>query len=397
MPQATYRRFIGIARELGRSSLAAATNVGATSLTLNLPISGAFTATSKITIYDGANTEVVTASAWAPGTGVLTVGATANAHGPGCLVTTVGAASAGPSDYIPVTKFDPFDNVTLLEDNGWRGSVGMPYDLISGIRHGEIDISGDVFPDTYGYYIGGVLGDVTFTASTPNTHAIALKNSGDTQPSTFQLTDVYLPNVGTGVVRQYGSVVFSEVTLKFTAEGMLSYDAKAMANASGLVALPTASFSAIVPLPTYVGSVTVNSVVSPLLVDGQVSIKRNVEVIHNIDGSPDPYKVWAGEATVDGNLTVITEDETFLNYYLNNTKPPLDLNFSTGSGASLLGVRYHLNKCGLKNGKPNASKSHLEHTFDLTGVMNTTDAGASGGYSPCKVTLSNAKATGTFG
>src|SRR5581483_1796324 len=103
-------------------------NAGATTINLSDPTG--FTGTSKVTIYDGANTEVVTASSLAGN--VLTVGATANAHPNLCLVTTVGAASAGPTDFIAVTKFDPADSVAMLEDKGWRGSQVEAYDLVAG-------------------------------------------------------------------------------------------------------------------------------------------------------------------------------------------------------------------------------------------------------------------------
>lgn len=394
MTTATYSRYIGIARELGRSTLAASVAGGATTLNLNT-IYGTFAGTAKITIYDGANTEVVTASAVAGS--VVTTSATAHAHPAGCLVTTVGTASAGPTDFIPVTKFDPLDNVNELVDAGMRGAPGTEYDLVPGVRHGEIDISGDVFPDTVGYFALGILGDVVFTSGTPNTHAGSLLNSGTTQPPTWQLTDIYLAAGGAVTTRQYGSAVFSEFTAKYTADGMLSYDAKAMSVASGVVAKPTASFSTVVPLPAYTGIVTIGGTATPLVVDGQVSIKRSVNPIPNLSGSPDPYLIWGGPVTVDGSLMAIAEDETFLNYYLNATKPTVDLNFFTGSGASLLGVKFHMNKCAMDTSKPDASKDWMQFSSTFKGLLNTTDAGASGGYSPIKVTVSNAKATGTFG
>ena len=393
MPTATYSRYIGIARELGRSTLSAAVAGGATTLNLNT-IQGTFANTAKITIYDGANTEVVTASAIAGQ--VVTVSATLHPHGAGCLVTTVGTASAGPTDFIPVTKFDPFDNPTRLIDAGWRGAPAAEFDTVDGVRHGEIDISGDVFPDTFGYFASGMLGDVVFTSGTPNTHAISALNSGSQQPTTWQLTDVYLANSSV-TTRQYGSCMFSELTTKFTAEGMLSYDTKALSYASGTVSKPTASFSSVVPLPAFTGIATIGGTVTPLIVDGTVSIKRSVNPIPNLSGSPNPYLVWGGPLTVDGNLAYIAEDETALNYTLNVTKPSVDLNFSTGSGASLLGVKFHMNKCDHDTTKPDASKDQMMFASTFKGLPNTTDAGASGGYSQIKVTLSNTKPTATYG
>lgn len=394
MPNATYRRFIGVARELGHSGLAANAAAAATSIVVNNATG--FSATSKVTIYDGANTEVVTASALTGTT--LTVGALAHAHSAGCIVTTVGTASAGPSAWAPVTKFDPKDDRTRMVDAGWRGSVAASFGLIDGVASSDVSISGDFFPDTTPFFLLGVLGAVDFTAGTPNTHLGALKNTGTTMPSYLQLTDVYLPNVASGVVRQY-SVRMTDFSLTFTADGMLSWDATASGDASGLVALPTSSFSTVVPLPAYVGVIQVGGVFTPLIVDGSIDWKRDPDIINNVDGNQSPYDVFLGPLDVTGKIQVIAEDETFLIDFENNTQPSLDLLFSNGlTGASLLSMEVFFNQIGFPDGSPDGSKDHLEFALDFQAIANSTDANTSGGgLSPGRVTVKNTLPTATYG
>lgn len=393
MAKATFRSFIGIARELGRTTVSSAIgNAGATSIAL-VDATG-FSATSKVTIYDGANTEVVTASALVGST--LTVSATLNAHTtPGLLVTTVGTASAGPTDYLPVTKFDPADNQTFAEDKAWRGSLGDINDLVAGPRSAAMDFSGPLYCDTFGYLLGGLLGDVVFGAGTPNTHTFSALNSGTGQAPSYQLTDFYGANT-----RQWGGVQFSDIDLKATGDGLVTWDCKGLSYASGVVATPTSSYSAVRATPGYAGITTVGGTVlsGPAgLKSIDLSIKRAVELIPCIDGGPDPLRVWDGLVGVTGKATYVVDDDTFLNYYLNNTQPALDIAWNIGTGAAQLGLTLHLSSAAHHVAKTMRGQAYVTTEADLIGVANTTDAGASGGRSPIKCTLRNAKISGTYG
>jgi hypothetical protein len=389
MPKHTFKTVLGIAKEVGRTTAVGAIgNAGATTITLSDPTG--FSSTSKVTIYDGTSSEVVTASALVGST--LTVGATANAHTtPGLLVTTVGTASASPTDYIPVTKFDPSDDLTFLEDKGWRGSMVETYDLISGPRQGSIDIGGDLFADTFGYYLGGIFGDVVFGAGTPNTHTFSTLNSGQGQPVSYQITDYY-----GNTAHQYGGVQFTELGLKASGDGLLTYDVKASCYASGTVATPTPSYSTVRATPGYSGVVTLAGTVIDRLSTFDVTFKREVDAIMNIDGGPDPFRIWSGAVTVDGKASYIVDDDTYLNYYLANTQPSLSIAWNIGSGASQVGLTVQMTKCAHKTAKENRGKNYVAIDADISGLANTTDAGASGGYSPAKVILRNSTATGTY-
>lgn len=391
-PASTFRSFVGIARELGRST--AVTAIGAAgATTITLDDATGFTNTSKVTIYDGPLTEVVTASAVAGN--VLTVSATANAHlTPGVLVTTVGTASAGPTDYIKVTKFDPADDQNFAEDRGWQGSPADLFDLIATNRSSTLDFSGDLFCDTFGYMLSGVFGDVVFTGGTPNQHAFALLTTGTGQPATFQITDF------TGATaRQYGGVRFDELTVKASGESLVTWDCKGKAYASGAVSTPTPNLSLIRATPGYAGSVTLAGAATAKLLTFETTFKRQVDPIINIDGGPDPYAFWAGDLAAEGKVSYIypVGDETFLNYYLQNTQPSLVLAWNIGTGASQVGMTIQMTQAAHTSGKPVRGKSYLQLDADLKGVANTTDAGASGGKSPAKVILRNARPTGTFG
>jgi hypothetical protein len=322
----------------------------------------------------------------------LTVAALTYAHPANVYVTAQLTASVGPTDYIPVTTIDSEDKYAALEDKGMRGSVVDVFNIVQGPAHSEFSLAGDVFTDTIGYLIGGVLGATDFTGGTPNTHAFSLKNTSDGQPTAFTLYDFDVVNT-----RGFPSARFSEVAFKFDGQGMLTWTAKAIGIASGVVTTPTTSFSSVIPLPTWIGAVTIGGTAVTTLISGDLTIKRNVLPLQTLDTTQHPYRVFAGTLSVDGKLVFVMEDDVQLLNMINNSQPSLDITFTSGSGATTNYVQFHFTKAAYLTGKPMRSQEYVQLDIAFKGVANTTDATAAGtGYSPVKVTIKNQKATGSF-
>jgi hypothetical protein len=278
-----------------------------------------------------------------------------------------------------------------------RGSMTEEYGVIQGNIYSEFDIAGDVFPDTIGYLYSGVMGDVATTGSSaPYTHTISLLNSqaSNGQPVTYTLSDYYA--LGSASTRQYAGAQFASIDTKFSADALLTYSSKAMAYQSVTAANPTPSFSTIAPLPAWTGAVSLAGSPSALLAEGNVNITRPVTPIFTVAGSQSPYQLFAGPLAVEGSLMLILESDTQLNYYLQNTQPVVAIDFTSGTGASALQVKFNMTKCAFTVAKIERGKEYIELNVNYKAVANTTDAGASSGYSPLKVTLKNAKVSGTY-
>ena len=305
--------------------------------------------------------------------------------------------AASATDFIPFTSFTPFDNIKYLDDKGIRGSMTEEYGVIQGNIYSEVDIAGDVYPDTTGYLYAGVLGDVTVTGSSaPYSHAISLLNSQSTngQPLTYTISDYY--SLGTASTRQYAGLQFASIDTKFSADALLTYTAKGMGFQSVTASNPAPSFTTVTPLPAWTGTTTLNASVTSVLVDGNVNIARTVAPIFTVDGNQAPYQLFAGPLTVSGALMLVLESDAQLQYYLSNTQPTLDINFASGSGASAVGVDFNMNKCAFTVAKIERSKDYIELNVTFKAIANTTNAGTSSGYSPIKLTLKNAKPSGTY-
>jgi hypothetical protein len=310
---------------------------------------------------------------------------------------TRGTAVA-PTDFIPVMKdaLKPVDIVDPLYDTGLRGSNALNYNYIPGRTRSTVDYGGAVFADTVGYAIAGVLGSVATTgASAPFTHTISLFNSlavgGDVQPISYTLTDFYAVDV-----RSYPGCQFSDFSLKFNADGMLEYDAKTTGFLSEVVAAPTPTFSTILPTPVWRGTVSIGGSPVSTAMTGNIDMKRPATPIYGISNTQDPYQVFLGPLEVTGKITFVMDNDSELLNFLNNTQPALVFNWAYGAGASAVQIQATLTKGAYTTGVIERGEDFVQVSVDFNAQANTTDDGASGGFSPIKWVLQNAKPSGTY-
>ena len=313
------------------------------------------------------------------------------------LETTKGTAVTA-TDFVPITlnSFKPVEMINELLDKGIRGSMVENYNYVQGRRHTEIDFGGPVFADTIGYWLAGVLGDVTTTGSTaPYTHAIALKNSvgasGDAQPKALTITDYSSANI-----RQFPGCQVHDFELTFNADGMLEYTAKVTGYPSATTTAPAPSFSTVLPTQVWTGAVTVGGTSISNSTTGSVKLTRKVEPIFGIANTQAPYSVFVGALEVTGKITFVMENDTQLTNFLSNTQPALTFNWSTGTGATATQVSLTATKSAYTTGVVVRDKDYVEVTVEFNSLGNTTDVGTTAGYSPVKFTLQNAKPSGTY-
>ena len=310
---------------------------------------------------------------------------------------TRGTAVA-PTDFIPVMKdaLKPVDIVDPLYDTGLRGSNALNYNYIPGRTRSTVDFGGAVFADTVGYGIAGLLGSVATTgASAPYTHTISLFNSlasgGDVQPISYTLTDFYAVDV-----RSYPGCQFSDFSLKFNADGMLEYDAKSTGFQSETVSDPTPTFSTVLPTPVWRGTVSIGGSAVSTAMTGNIDMKRPATPIYGISNTQDPYQVFLGPLEVTGKITFVMDNDNQLLNFLNNSQPALVFNWAYGAGASAVQIQATLTKGAYTTGVIERGEDFVQVSVDINAQSNTTDAGSSGGFSPIKWVLQNAKASGTY-
>lgn len=299
---------------------------------------------------------------------------------------------AAPVDYVPFTKFDVEDTTTWFSDDALRGSMVKAYDKVAGPQWAKISMQGPVYADTFGYPLMGILGDcVTTGSSAPYTHVGAVKNSADGQPTTQSWTD--FNSVDT---RGYTSVSWYDLGVTWDGEKALDWTGTAQAYASAVQTKPTSAPSTVRMYPGWLGAVTLGGSSSQVLISADIKFKRAGDPIHTSDGTQPPLEIFVAEMDCTGKIVVVADLNTQLTNYLTSPQQSLVVNFTSGTGATLTQVKFQFSKFNYDLAKPVRGKKWMEYEIDFEALGNTTDVGASGGYSLCKATLQNAKVSGTF-
>jgi hypothetical protein len=303
---------------------------------------------------------------------------------------TTFAAAAAATDWPVIKKLSSHPVVAQLAEEGFRQSAAKTRGLQNGPVHTEIDISGDVYADTIGFPLVGVMGADTVTGASPVQHAVSLLASG--QPPSYTLTDSESIQL-----RQFTGVRFSDVSFKFAAGGLLTYEAKAVGATQSTNSDVAASYTSLAPPPSYAGVVLIAGAAFAAMTDGQIDLKRTVNAVDTIDGTPAPYTVFSDfDFTATGQFTAVMEDETLYNHYLNGDLIAFDISWSQGAGAGLNLIQFHMSQMKITDATLDRSASYVGIQCTFEGVANTTDVGPSGGDSPCAVTLKNAIPAGRY-
>lgn len=380
----------------------------------------------------------------------------------GCAKETTAGNALPATDFFPWTSLKTNVVPGFIEDNGVRGSMVDVYSFIPGIIHGELDFGGPCYADSLGYLIQSLLPNVaTVGGSAPFSHTFAALNSADGQPKSL----TFVENDGVQTIAYPGSKC-SDLSLKFSDDGILEYTAKAMSLApyptrtvaDGVITLTTTLTSATaafqirdvgspiegagVPAGTYISAyvsatvVTLNQactnaaslaitigLVAPtasysavaayagwqvscsiggarttsnVVLDAQLDLKRAVTLQAGADGNQTPLFAWSGVVAVSGKFTIVYDTTVdFLNM-LNNVAPIVTLNFTQGAGAALTQIAVTMTNCSFTVAETDRGGDFVKLAVTFRARANTTDVGASGGYSPAKFTLQNAKPSGTY-
>ena len=402
MPASTRRSWIGVAPTQSDSTLTTACTSAATTLSIATPTTWS-TATpsgvSSIVIVDGNKTEQLAVTSYSAGT--VTTAATANAHPIGTYVYFQATGTA-PAAFVPVTKIDAQDNIAMLGDKGFRGSMASEFGVQQGMRGGKLSFDGDFFADTVGYWLNSLFGFYAYTVGTPYVYAFSQANTTPTaspgQPAPLL---VYVYNPVSSTTRVFARCVVDSFSLKVDPGALMSYSASIMAFSSGIVTNPTTvppAFSTFTPVASRVATMSINGSANAKVLSADYSWKRDSAVaINTLQGIQDPLQNYVGPLDLSIKAKIVPSDDTELNLYLNGTQVPMVLTALAGTAATATanGITVQNTLVNINDANVTRDKAYVEIDLDIDALANSTDvASGAGGLSSSKVTLSTA-ATGT--
>lgn len=301
---------------------------------------------------------------------------------------------------MPVEKFDPEDKPTPLIDKSLRGSMVEEYGLIQGVKLSEFAFSGPAYMDGLGYWLNNILGDITTTgASAPFSHAISLLNSGSAQPGTLTITDWQGPPA-TNFARTFSGCCIGELTVKGNAESeLITIDAKGNGWTSAIAAAPPASApttaTALASWRTLlgIGGPATGGTLDSTIGAWEIKISRKLKPIFTAQNSQNPFIIQRGSVTVAGKLTFAapSAETNALLTMLNNTQPQFQWIIDNGlTLGAALGMTVDVQAAAFDTSKIERGAETVGYSSTFRGIASSTNAGASGGVSPVKITLRNA-------
>lgn len=307
---------------------------------------------------------------------------------------------------LPVDKFDPEDKPTPLIDKSNRGSMVGEYAYIQGVKQSDFTLSGPAYMDGLGYWLANILGDLTTTGgAAPFTHAFSVLNTGTGQPGTLTITDWQGPPA-TNFARQLAGACLSELTLKGNAESeLITLDAKGMGWASVIAgAPPVAAPTTALPIASWrtllgIGGPATGGTLDSTIGDWEIKISRQLKAIFTGQNSQNPFVIQRGEVTVSGKLgfAAPANETNALLTLLNNTQPIFQWKVDNGgAGATLLALTVDVQAAAFDTAKIDRGSEAVGYSSTFKGIASATNAGASGGVSPIKITLQNAIAAATY-
>lgn len=304
---------------------------------------------------------------------------------------------------MPLNSFKPKDDPVWLKDEALRGSMVKTYGIIQGPRKSNFTMDGPVFLDWLPHLLLNLMGacDTSGPVSSIYTHILSLLNTGTGQPPSHTFSD-WQGLTATSQARSYAGGSLSELTLKGNPESsLLEFSAKGSAfwSAAFPTAPPTNNVGTEVPAAAWrvelaFGGALPGSKVLTVR-EWEVTTTREISVQHTSRNSQDPYIIQRGPIETTGKFFVAKpSDETFLNYFRDNTQPQFQLLVSNGlAGANARTLTIDILNCAFTMTEINRSDPAVGYDCTFEAVGNTTNGGASGGSAPVKYTVTNAIAS----
>ncbi|WDL97800.1 phage tail tube protein [Alicyclobacillus sp. ALC3] len=303
----------------------------------------------------------------------------------GLAKETVQGTPVSPTVWVPVeNNIKNEDVIHFIDDKSLMGAPVATIGQYAGPASSTVDWDANFYPEALGHAIMGLLGaDAVSGTATPYTHVLTLSEA---QPPSYTLSVYNGYNE-----RQYPGSMIDELALKYATDGALVATTKwvgfpSVSGTTSTPVLPTDN-----PLLGWQASLQIATVANTRLIGFDWTGKRATKPVNTSGGTQAPTFVYAGPLDVTGKLTFAIDNETELDYLLNNTQPAVVLTLQAPNSGPSLAIQ--MSKCAFTKQATSYSKEWVEVDYDIVSVANSSDAGTGGPISPVKFTLINSQST----
>lgn len=240
-------------------------------------------------------------------------------------------------------------------------------------------------------YVSGVSG-TTLTVSSVAGQAVGLlkaHNSADTvvaqtthtfkqstsaAKATYSLT-VYDTSSGTPTLG-YSDAVFSDVQIKIDPKGAVTLTTKAKSLPGVSQSAMTPTYTSLAPVLGWEWTMTNAGTTSTRGLSLDLSIKRQIEVIHSSNGVQAPREIFQGALDADATYKAIFENLTDMNLYTAYTQSPATATLQQPVAFGGASLALTMSQSGWFKGKRDLKPPYVQADYSISGIYNTTDSGS---------------------
>lgn len=269
--------------------------------------------------------------------------------------STVGATSLSSTASIPAMSYIQIDTAANLEYAQVTAVTGSgPYTLtVAGAGTG-----------------GGLLYAHTSSAAVVSQTTHTFKANPTAAKATYSLT-IY----DTTETLSYSDAVFSDVQIKIDPKNAVTFDTKLKAFPYVIQTSQTPTYPQPQPLLGWQWNMTNAGASSTRGETFDLTIKRDIDVIHSSDGVQAPREIFQGAIDADGSYKAIYEGNQDLNLYLQYIQTPTTATLQQPVSAGGASLALTMSKSGWIKGKRDWGSHYVKADFSISAIYNATDNG----------------------
>lgn len=288
--------------------------------------------------------------------------------------TTLASNSAANASSLSLTASVASNSVIQISDSAGANLEYVKVGTVTGAGPytAPVSVGGGTGGNTTRYAHTAAGGSVI----SQSTHTFAQSPTAAQVSYSLTKYDVAVNTSGTSSTRGFPGSKLAELGIKIDPMASLALAPKWIGWPSATQADPTPTFSSIPPMLGWQWAMTNAGATSTRGRTYDVTIKRATAAIHASNGSQNPREVFQAGLEIDGSYKAIFENDTDLNLFLQYQQLPTSavLTQPVTSGGCVLTITS--SKTGYSKSVVDTTGPYLTLTTDLSGIFNSTDAGA---------------------
>lgn len=280
-----------------------------------------------------------------------------------------------PAYWLPFVTMSFFDRIQSAREEQGMGQIADSDSFYVTMRMGEGEIESQLYDQALGYILGSLLGAVPVTTgSNPYTHTYTLSSSNQAKSLTLYWKDPDRSYI-------FPLAVVDSFQMSMEPNGIVNYTVGFKSKGARDWTAQTPSFTTLgskflhqhlqFKLAAAVGSL---AAATPISLKGlELNINRNT-IFDEVMGTAEPEDVLSQTISVEGNITLNLEDDTYRNYMLANTYRAMDISLVRSASSSL---QFQFPRVDFSEWEPDLTLNEIaKQTINFKGNYDSANAAA---------------------